>query len=113
MAVKENTLKMLFKGAMGQPALDDEGNVIRFADSQGNLHIYTRGMRAVDEALRRAERGDMFAFKVIAEIVEPKSLRLQVDAAITHEHTLNPILQQIVDRLRLPAPKEVTDGEVD
>lgn len=119
------SLKQLFKGALREPFRDGNNDIVRVDNGNGKLVIVTRADAVIDKCISRAERGDMYAVKLIVDLIEPKELRIAVAHAITVEHTLNPILQSIVDKLLLTAPiatpvervklpdNEIVSGETD
>lgn len=92
-------LKRMFRFELDKPARDKNGDVIREEDSEGMFRLVTRAEVVVDKAITRAERGDMYALKLIVDLIEPKQLRIAVAAAVTVEHGLNPALQAIIDKL--------------
>lgn len=90
--------KRLTTAVLSEPAKDKDGNIIRVYEN-GVYRIVSRAEKIIDKWLSRAERGDMFAVKLLVDLIEPKQLRIAVAHAVTVEHTLNPVLQTIVDRL--------------
>jgi hypothetical protein len=96
----------MFRQGLQSIAVDSEGKPIK-----RGRHLVTRGELIVDKCLTRAERGDMYAMKLIVDIVEPKQLRVAVEHAVTIEQKLNPILQAIVDRLSIDAPTPIQDTD--
>lgn len=99
--MNSNSLKVMFMNALKEIARDKNGDVIRVECPNGEYKLLTRGELVIDKCISRAERGDMYATKLIVDLVEPKELRIAVQSAITVEHKLSPILQTIVDKLVL------------
>ena len=93
------SLKELFKTALKEIARDKNGDVIREECANGEYKLLTRNDLIIDKCISRAERGDMYAMKLIVDLCEPKELRIAVQSAITVEHKLNDVLQSIVDKL--------------
>ncbi len=93
------SLKRIAKSMMREPFKDGNGEIVRVQLPNGTYHIVTRGEAVIDKAIARAERGDMYAFKQLLDLLEPRELRVAVAHAITVEHTLNPALQAVVDKL--------------
>lgn len=100
--MNKNSLKRMFITALGELARDKDGNVIRELCPNGEYKLLTRNDLIIDKCIARAERGDMYAMKLIVDLVEPKELRIAIQSAITVEHNLNPVLQSIVDKLLIP-----------
>ena len=97
--MNNNSLKQMFKTALKEIARDKNGDVIREECANGEYKLLTRNDLIIDKCITRAERGDMYAMKLIVDLVEPKELRIAVQSAITVEHKLNDVLQSIVDKL--------------
>ena len=112
MSKGELSLKQLFKGALSEPFRDANGDIVRFENGNGKLVIQSRADAVIDKCISRAERGDMYAVKLIVDLVEPKELRVAIAHAITVDHVLNPVLQSIVDKLVLPTPEHVQPERV-
>lgn len=97
--MNSNSLKQMFKTALGEIARDKNGDVIREVCANGEYKLLTRNDLIIDKCISRAERGDMYAMKLIVDLCEPKELRIAVQSAITVEHKLNDVLQAIVDKM--------------
>ena len=97
--MNSNSLKQMFKTALKEIARDKNGDVIRVECPNGEYKLLTRNDLIIDKCISRAERGDMYAMKLIVDLCEPKELRIAVQSAITVEHKLNDVLQSIVDKL--------------
>ncbi len=111
--MNKNSLKRMFMTALGELARDKDGNVIREVCANGEYKLLTRNDLIIDKCITRAERGDMYAMKLIVDLCEPKELRIAIQSAVTVEHNLNPVLQSIVDKLLIPKelPKiDISEG---
>ena len=107
-------LKQMFKEQLKEQARDKDGTPITRTMPNGDVMYITRGDVVIDKCISRAERGDMYAVKLIVDLLQPKELRVNVNTAITVDHELSPQLQSIVDRLRIIDVKpEETENDID
>ena len=105
----KSDLKSMFTAQLKEHARDKNGTEITRPMVNGELMYITRGDVLVDKCISRAERGDMYAVKLIVDLLQPKELRIAVASAITIEHKLSEPLQAIVDKLLITNEKDNTD----
>ncbi len=106
-------LKQMFKEQLKEPARDKDGTPITRTMPNGELMTITRGDVVIDKCISRAERGDVYAVKLIVDLLQPKELRVNVNTAITIDHELSPQLQSIVDRLLLSDKPVENENDID
>ena len=102
----KSDLKSMFTAQLKEHARDKNGTPITRPMVNGELMYITRGDVLIDKCISRAERGDMYAVKLIVDLLQPKELRIAVASAITIEHKLSEPLQAIVDKLLITNEKE-------
>ena len=107
MSYTKGNLKAMFQEQLQERAVDKDGKPMLRKLPNGEYMNWTRGDQVIDKCISRAERGDMYAVKLIVDLLQPKELRVAVASAITIENKLSPALQSIVDRLL------VVDNETD
>ena len=104
-------LKRAFKQQLDSVAVDDKGNPITEWVVDDQYRTLTRGDVIVNKCIERAQRGDMYAVKLIVDLVEPKELRIAIAQAVTIEHKLNDTLQAIIDKVLLVADNHQIDSQ--
>lgn len=107
----KSNLKAMFTEQLKEVAVDKEGNPFTRTMVNGEVMYLTRGDVVIDKCISRAERGDMYAVKLIVDLLQPKELRIAVASAITIEHKLSEPLQAIVDKLLITDEKEKDNAD--